>query len=63
MAKLANEFSPEFCQRATPHLTRPFLGFYLETLVSDESPAVPPAIQRALNLQQNRKGDFTWKAA
>jgi hypothetical protein len=59
MAQFANELSPDFCKAATPHLSQAFIGFYLETLVSDESPTVPPAFLRALNLNQDG-GGFTW---
>jgi hypothetical protein len=60
MAQFANNLSPAFCRAATPHLSPEFIGFHLEVLVNDESPTIPPAFQRALNLKPNRKGEFTW---
>jgi hypothetical protein len=60
MAQLANSFSPDFCREATPHLSQDFLGFYLDTLAADETPSIPFALLRALNVHQNRKGEFTW---
>jgi hypothetical protein len=59
MAQIANELSPDFCRAATPHLSQDFLGFYLDTLAADETPSIPPAIQRALNLKQDGVM-FTW---
>jgi hypothetical protein len=63
MAQLANKFSPDFCRAATPYFSPDFLGFYLDTLVSDETPIIPPVIANALSLKQNRNGGFTWKVA
>jgi hypothetical protein len=60
MAQIANELSPDFCRAATPHLSQDFLGFFLRTLVSDETPSIPLALLRALNVHQNRKGQFIW---
>jgi hypothetical protein len=59
MAQIANEFSPEFCRAATPHLSQAFLGYYLEKLVSDESPFIPRAIQNYFSVKPSR-GGFTW---
>ena len=59
LAQLANKFSPDFCRAATPHLSQDFLGFYLDTLAADETPSIPPAKQRTLNLKQSG-GMFTW---
>jgi hypothetical protein len=59
MAQLANSFSPDFCRAATPHLSQDFLGLYLETLVSDESPFIPRAIQNYFGVKPSR-GGFTW---
>jgi hypothetical protein len=61
MAQLANTLSPDFCKAATPHLSPAFIAVYLETLVSDETPTIPPAFLRALNLKQDG-GMFTWIA-
>jgi hypothetical protein len=60
MAQFANALSPDFCRAATPHLSPAFLGHYLDLLVTDESPTICPAFQRALNLKPNRKGEFVW---
>jgi hypothetical protein len=62
MAQLANSFGPDFCKAAAPHLSPAFIGRHLEELVSLESPNIPPPVQRALNLKQNRQGGYTWIA-
>jgi hypothetical protein len=59
MAQFANELSPDFCKAATPHLSPAFLGYYLETLASDESPLIPRAIQNYFGVKPSR-GGFTW---
>jgi hypothetical protein len=59
MAQFANALSPGFCKAAHPYLTQAFIGRYLETLVSDESPFIPRAIQNYFGVKPSR-GGFTW---
>jgi hypothetical protein len=59
MAQIANVFSAGFARKVNPGLDQAFIGRYLETLVSDESPNIPRTLARALNLKQNG-AVFTW---